>query len=179
MKYPFIFSGVVCLSFMLLPNCAPPPEQQAEPVAQEAPNTEADVKSIKAVNEKFLAAWNADDLDILVALLDDEAVIMPPGEPAVIGKQACEAWIASSKEAFSSEHIWSSDEIVVSADWAFSRGTSAGTNTPKAGGDPIQIDGKYIWLMKRQSDGSWKYARCIFNWNNAPEQTRHLERNGV
>lgn len=134
------------------------------------PNTEADVEAIKTVDKKFLAAWNADDVAALVALLDDDAVIMPPGQPTVTGRKACEAWIASSQEEFTSQHTWSSEEIMVSGDWAFSRGTAAGTNTPKAGGKSIQIDATYIWILKRQSDGSWKYARSIFNWNNPPEE---------
>jgi hypothetical protein len=56
MKHLIILSGVVCLSFMLLPSCAPQTEEQVEPVSEEAPSTEADVTAINSVDKKFLAA---------------------------------------------------------------------------------------------------------------------------
>ena len=65
MKYLFILSGVVCLSFMLLPACAPQPEQPAEPAVGEATNREADIKEIESLLEHI---WNSDN--------------PPPGEPA-------------------------------------------------------------------------------------------------
>jgi ketosteroid isomerase-like protein len=57
------------------------------------------------------------------------------------------------------------EEVQVSGDLAFARGTYAATVTPKAGGEETFIDGKYMTILKRQTDGSWKIHRDIFNSN--------------
>jgi uncharacterized protein (TIGR02246 family) len=168
MKYLFILLGVVCLSFMLLPACAPPAEEVAKPVTEEAPSTEADVAAIKSVDKKFLAAMNAGDASTMLNLCADDIVIMPPNETAVTGREATGSWTQSFVDNITVDETWSSEEVVVFGDWAFSRGTWAGTNTPKAGGEAIQDNGKYLWILKRQSDGSWKYARFIWNSDNPP-----------
>jgi ketosteroid isomerase-like protein len=35
----------------------------------------------------------------------------------------------------------------------------------KDGGEPIPYDGKFLTIFKRQSDGSWKIHRDIYNSN--------------
>jgi ketosteroid isomerase-like protein len=37
--------------------------------------------------------------------------------------------------------------------------------TPKQGGKTIPIDGKYMTILAKQSDGFWKIHRDIFNSN--------------
>ena len=55
-----------------------------------------------------------------------------------------------------------------SGDQAVARGTYAATVTPKDGSEEIFIDGKYMTLLKRQPDGSWKIFRDIYNSNMPP-----------
>jgi ketosteroid isomerase-like protein len=57
------------------------------------------------------------------------------------------------------------EEVRVAGDWAYSRGTYSATLTPKAGGEPREDSGKYLTILERQSDGSWKIARDCFNSN--------------
>lgn len=170
MRYLFILSGVVCLSFMLLPSCAPQPEQQAEPVVEEAPSTEADVEAIKAVNQQCLSAIKAGDLDTIVDLFTDDGVFMLPNEPTLTGKDAIKSRLQTDMDKFTFDESWASEEIVVFGDWAFDRGSSKVIMTPKEGGDSIEDNGKYIWIFKRQPDGNWRYARCIWNSDNPPPE---------
>lgn len=37
--------------------------------------------------------------------------------------------------------------------------------TPKAGGEEMELNGKLIFILKRQSDGSWKITHYIANHN--------------
>ena len=46
-------------------------------------------------------------------------------------------------------------------------GSTALTLTPKAGGDSVEDHGKYIDLLRRQTSGSWKFARLIWNSDQA------------
>ena len=88
MRYLFILSGVVCLSLMLLPACAPEPE----PVTEEAPSTEADVEAIKSMlTDDWSTALKQEDIEALMSFYSDEAISMSPDEPPWVGHQAIRA----------------------------------------------------------------------------------------
>ena len=86
---------------------------------------------------------------------------MPPNEPSVIGKEAITARLQTRLEQFTQK--LSSEEVEVAGDWAFRRGTYTFTRTPKAGGQPIQDNGKCLLILQKQPDGSWKTFRAIWN----------------
>ena len=163
MRYLIIFSGVVCLAFMLLPSCAPQTEEQVEPVAEEAPSTEADVEAINDVNRQCLEALNAGDMETYVSFFAQDVVWMPPNEPAVTGMGAIESWVRPLFDQFTYEETWSSEELVVFGDWAFDRGSYTMTATQKEEGEVVEDMGKHIYIFKRQPDGNWRYARLISN----------------
>ena len=62
-----------------------------------------------------------------------------------------------------------SEEIVVMGDWAYSRGTFTRSFTPKGSDQTFYYDGKFLTVMKRQPDGSWKIFRDCFNSNTPPQ----------
>jgi ketosteroid isomerase-like protein len=51
---------------------------------------------------------------------------------------------------------------------AFSRGTYTLSLTPKEGGPTTHIDGKWLDILKRQTDGSWKIYIDMVNYNGPP-----------
>ena len=51
------------------------------------------------------------------------------------------------------------------------RGTFAGTVTPKAGSEPVQVKGKWMAVYKRQADGSWKAICDTYNSDDLPLPT--------
>ncbi len=59
--------------------CAPVAEQ---PAPEPAPTTEADVAAINRVHDEYTNALNAGDAAAYVALLTEDAVVMPPNQPA-------------------------------------------------------------------------------------------------
>ena len=77
MKFLFILTGPVCLSFMLLPACAPPAEQVAELEAMKA-QTEVEEQNKKIARELF-ALIDAQDFDGLNELLADDFALSSPG----------------------------------------------------------------------------------------------------
>jgi hypothetical protein len=52
---------------------------------------------------------------------------------------------------------------VIAGEWAFERGPYYATYTAISGGETVRDIGYAMYLMKRQSDGSWRYARIICN----------------
>jgi ketosteroid isomerase-like protein len=96
-----------------------------------------------------------------VALVMDDAADLPPHPPPVIGKEA----IPSSVQSDLGRFAWQFTEEVVEVDgdlavmWTNYRVKLV----PKAGGEPIEAEGKWIKVLKRQPDGSWKFFRNIWN----------------
>jgi ketosteroid isomerase-like protein len=65
------------------------------------------------------------------------------------------------------------EEVEVAGDWAFIWGTESFVLVPQAGGAAIRMQGKGMTILRRQSDGSWKFARGINNTlPQAEPQTR-------
>ena len=70
------------------------------------------------------------------------------------------------------EQTVSLEEVQVAGDWAFAWGTEQFTLVPRAGGAPIEMQGKGMSILSRQPDGSWKFARGINNSLPKPAATR-------
>jgi len=139
--------------------------EQPQPAA-EPPSQAEDVAAIKAMPAKYEAAYNASDAAALAELHTEEAIRMPPNEPALVGKEAIQSWYQTRFDQFTPQVTVSHEEVEVAGDWAFARGSYTSTQTPKAGGEPVEDSGKFLTISKRQPDGSWKIYRTIYNSDN-------------
>src|SRR6266496_4701730 len=144
---------------LLLAACSPPQRSDAEPVTA----------AVNAISTRYSSALNAGDLDSWLSLWTDDGIQLPPGEPPVVGKDQIRARNQGLLDKFTVNLSSTSAEVGVAGDWAFDRGAYTATLTPKGGGRTIPIDGKYLTILKRQPDGSWKIHRDIFN-SNVPSQ---------
>jgi ketosteroid isomerase-like protein len=123
----------------------------------------ADRQAIATASARFQAAENAGSVDQFRSHFADDLVMMAPNSAPVTGGDSVAALMREFHDAFTVQVEYSSQEIVVSGDWAFDRGTERYTLTPKAGGAPIQRSGNYLYVYQRQKDGSWKQSRVIWN----------------
>jgi len=62
------------------------------------------------------------------------------------------------------------DETVVVGDLAYTRGSYDQATKPKAGGMTTKLTGKFLDILQRQSDGTWKITRDCFNYDAVPTQ---------
>ncbi len=122
-----------------------------------------DMAEIDRLHEVHVAALNADDADAWVACFTDDGIQMPPHFGTNVGKAAVRAWSKGFLSLFTCRFNLSVEEVQVPADWAFERGRYDITLTPRASGEAMDDIGKYITVYQRQSDGSWKIARDIWN----------------
>lgn len=132
-------------------------------VSTNKPDPAADRKAIAAETAKFQAAENAGSVDKFRSFFADDLVMMGPDKPPVIGGDSVAALMRVFHNAYTVQVEYMSQEIVVSGDWAFDRGTEQYTLTPKSGGEPIRKSGNYLYMYQRQKDGSWKQSRVIWN----------------
>ncbi|MDJ0903320.1 MAG: nuclear transport factor 2 family protein [Xenococcus sp. MO_188.B8] len=122
------------------------------------------LEAIKLFVKQMIAMFNDGNLENLLAIITDDAVIMPSNEPKISGKEAISAWTKSFLAPFKNYHlICSIEEIQVAGNWAFIIGQYRLTLTPKAEGEVIYKMGNFIDILDQQPNGDWKLAREIFN----------------
>jgi ketosteroid isomerase-like protein len=128
-----------------------------QPPAQEpAGLSEEDVAAIKALMEANEQAGLAADWEAFFTHFTDDAVIMWPNRPAVEGLEAIKAvnWISAIEWEQSVVEIDGVDDL------AYLRGTYSLLLDYEGA---VKDEGKYVNIVRRQPDGSWRYAAWINN----------------
>lgn len=126
-----------------------------------------DIGAIRQLAEDWRAGWIEGDADALLSLYADAPVLMPWGQPAVFGKDAIRPLYQSVFSEFSIRSENRLMDIEASGDLGYFWCTYKLTATPKAGGAPLEEEGKAVFIVKREH-GVWKIARLIDNSDRAP-----------
>ena len=135
---------------------APQPEQKRDAAA--------DIKAINELRSQFATAYNANDAAAAAAYFADDAILMFPNQEAIEGKQAIQAALEDFFKQNAARITHTPLETEVAGDWAYERGNITETVTPKSG-KAIERSLKYLVILKRQPDGSWKIHRDMDNSN--------------
>jgi ketosteroid isomerase-like protein/Tol biopolymer transport system component len=139
-------------------------------LTKEKVDVEADIAAIDEVLMQYGVASSTGDLELYMSLHTNDIVKMPPDAPATYGKEQLRAGTKFFFDNFTVEGSSYPEETQVDGDMGFTRGNYTLTITPKAGGEPILVDGKYLTLCRRQADGSWKISHDCYNSNVPPAQ---------
>ena len=113
---------------------------------------------------QWLEAMKANDPVALSHLVTDDVVLMPPHTEPVVGRQGVIDWFATvvSQARTKSVNILQR-EVTVIGELAIERGSFTWTVAPALGGSEIDDHGNFLAVWQRQSDGSWKVTRNIWN----------------
>jgi uncharacterized protein (TIGR02246 family) len=121
------------------------------------------VDSVRAVAEAIIAADNARDIERVLRLYADDAILLPPNESPVIGKAAIgpryETLFRTMLPAIRSELA----EVEVGGEWAFVRGRNTGAMRPIVGGPERQLNDVFLMVLRRGAGGEWRIARLIWH----------------
>lgn len=131
------------------------------------PSTADDEAAITEFNKRYLKAINDGDSATLASLTTPEHIMIAPGRPPLVGKEANDAANARVAQMFKIEESWAPQETFISGDLAYQRGTFTVAATPKAGGATRTTRGTFLRIYKRQPDGAWRMVRDMFN-SDAP-----------
>jgi uncharacterized protein (TIGR02246 family) len=126
-------------------------------------NDPDDIQAIKEASAAWDKAWNAGNVESLLALYTDEAVAMPPNQPLSVGKEAMRTANQKYFDQFREDNRSIVEDVRVSGDLAIARGTQVTITTPKAGGKTVQDKAKWISAFQRQPNGSWKVLWEMYN----------------
>ena len=160
-------AGTILTTALLVTHlgCTPSAENSGVTVAQTT-NHEADVQAILDFEQSVFDAQIRGDFEAWVDSFTEDAIVMAPGEPALISKHAIAEWHAPYFGQHDLHEETDEREVEVVGDWAYIRAHWTWTLTPKGGGTAIESTGNSIWILSRQPDNSWKIARGIYNYDN-------------
>ena len=123
-----------------------------------------DRTAIDSFRTRYAATWKAGDADQLASLYTSDALVLYPDQPALRGRSAIATYFRGFFAEFAQEVFeLTSEEIQVAGPWAFDRGTVRWRGVPRKGGMPVDDLGKYLVVLRRQPDGSWRLARDMDN----------------
>ena len=131
----------------------------------------------KAEEAKLLARdaeWSAaaaagKDVEKIVSYWTDDALVLPPGRPAVEGKAALRAFVGDSLKIPGFQIRWKSEKVVFSPDGklAYMRGANEMT-VPGPDGKPMTLTGRAVTVWRVDADGVWRCAVDVWNAPPAP-----------
>jgi uncharacterized protein (TIGR02246 family) len=125
---------------------------------------------ILRVDAEWLTAAQSRDVDRAVSYWADDAIVFPPGSPAVSGRAAIREFVVKSFRTPGFTISWKTATVTVSSsgDVAYATGSNRITfNTPD--GKTATVDGKTVVIWRRQKDGAWK---CVVDIWNDMESTK-------
>ena len=124
---------------------------------------EADIAAINELYDQYCLGGNTGDLELFISVWADDVIRMEPDIPPILGKEQVRARFEPLFEQFDQNIIIHGEtEVQVSGDLAFSRGTYTVSMAPKGKGATTSFDGKWMDILKKQADGSWKiYRDCL------------------
>jgi uncharacterized protein (TIGR02246 family) len=131
------------------------------PSAPPATDTAADEAAIKAATRTWLEAYNAGDVEKIVALYTDDAVLMPPHAPVANGHAGIRAFLTADTagaKAAGVKLVPGASTAGVAGDTGWESGTYTVTNASGAAVD----SGSYL-SVSRKSNGKWLYYRDTYN----------------
>ena len=127
------------------------------------PDRKQDKVAIKKLCDRYDKVLNEGDADGLTSLFTEDAVLMPPDEALVVGKEQLFNRHKKLFKQYSLQHRLHSDESVVCGDWGFDRGAYAMTLLSRTSSRQKEETGKYLTLFRKERNGQWLIARDIWN----------------
>ena len=111
----------------------------------------------KQVHELFVARFNAQDADGIIALYEPEAVILPPDAPEAVSGHAAIRAVLDGLLALKGKMENTIVRVIERQDIAilYSRWTLSGTGPD---GTPVSVGGTTSDVVRRQRDGRWLFA---------------------
>lgn len=150
------------LLLLSLTACGPAPESTPG-LADTRADDEA---AIRALRDAFLDSQQTGDAERNAQFYADDAIVMPPGAPSNTGIGAIRTALVGVFDVYE----WSArepiEEVQVLGDWAFTRTTWTAIRTDKDTRTAVELSGKAVHIYRRQSDGTWKIAIDIFNYDH-------------
>jgi uncharacterized protein (TIGR02246 family) len=133
----------------------------------------AEVAQVYELWNEVAAAAKDGDIERWMALWSDNGIQMPPGAPRRVGKAEIRRGMQPLFDLFDTRNMLiQPEEVRIMGDWAYSHGSYEWEMTPKDGGETRRYSGKFLDILEKQVDGSWRIAIDCHNYDAPSDQVR-------
>jgi uncharacterized protein (TIGR02246 family) len=127
----------------------------------------SDEAAIRSTLASYEAALNGSSTEAVMPLYTGDGVFMPPNNRSAVGKPAVrQAYDAVFKAITLNVKFTIAELVGLSAEWAFVRTNSAGTNKINATGKISPEGNQELFIFRKETDGKWRIARYSFSTTN-------------
>jgi uncharacterized protein (TIGR02246 family) len=126
------------------------------------------VRQVRAIATGIVAADNRRDLEQVLSYYAGDAILLPPGEAPVAGRDKIRPRYEALFAGFSPEIEPRIDEACVAESFGFVRGRNGGRLVPRSAGEPRALDDTFVMLLRLEPDGAWRISHLIWHRQSAP-----------
>jgi ketosteroid isomerase-like protein len=113
---------------------------------------------------RILDASRSGDIDGLMTLFADDAVVMPPNDTTLYGKDEIRSWWQEYFQWFQiSSSIETDRDVTIAEDQAFDRSVISIVIIPKRGGSQIRDEVRTLTVWCQSAGNDWKISHQIWN----------------
>jgi uncharacterized protein (TIGR02246 family) len=132
-----------------------------------AADSASDVAALHAVDQAWVKAYNAGDVDGVAGLYDENAILLPPGAPGASGRAAIRAFFAKDIPESQKEGVVFTLGAKPDGGVSGNMGWVSGTYVVKDKSGKVLDAGKYLSVSTKKS-GKWLYIRDTWNSDGSP-----------
>ena len=136
-------------------SCEPPAQQMASGAL-----SDEDLAAIGEASQTVVQAYRASDWAAVVAVLTEDAVWMPPNQPAREGRADIQEWFSPQT---GTDFELTALETGGRGGFAYTRGSFSITFTAEGMEGSVSDTGKYVEIWRKEPDGSWLADQVIWN----------------
>jgi uncharacterized protein (TIGR02246 family) len=119
------------------------------------------LEEISRRRDRWIAAVNDGDPDGFVAVVADDAVWLPVGQPAIVGKEAIRDWLSAPFEAFIYDYSVTNIQVRLAGMWAVEYARFKTRAEKRVGGEAPTHEGIYTILWRYTEPAGWLIDRYI------------------
>ena len=126
---------------------------------------EAEKATLIQVSRDWAASLGSGDLDRIVSYWSDDAVLMPPDEPAIVGRSNIKAYVNGMMAIPGFSITWEPEQAMISAsgDMGYLIERSSASFSDSTGARVTQL-AKAVTIWRKDAQGQWK---CVVDtWNS-------------
>lgn len=128
---------------------------------------DSDRSAINQLHKQDIEATLSSDIGQLVALWSDDGVLINPGGPPIAGKAAIQNFLTQSFAKNPTSKVLKYEpeitDLQISGEVAYEWGYFSATREDSPTGERSSLRARFLRVMKRQPDGSWKFARVMWS----------------
>ena len=162
---PFVLltAGLSAIA-LVVSSCAKEPETDGSATASGSVTSTAEAReAVRRQSNRLTAAWLSGNVDSIMPLFADDAVLAFPDAPDARGQATIREMLTNAFGSMKVEvlqaHI---DTIEVFDDAAYEWGTYRERST-ESGKPAVQVEGRYLLRWTRAPDGTWRISRFTGN----------------